>query len=59
MIKKDDAIPSNEKKSEGTPFHQDKPLCETLLDLQLTEEEQKLLHKSLGKFIVIFVLFPP
>lgn len=48
VIKKDDAIPSNEKKSGGTPFHQDKPLCETLLDLQLTEEEQKLLHKSLG-----------
>lgn len=48
VIKKDDAILPKEKSVGNSPFHQDKPLCETLLDLQLTEEEQKLLHKSLG-----------
>ena len=54
VIKKNDAIPNKEKNSGNSPFHQDKPLCETLLDLQLSEEEQKLLHKSLGIFIFTF-----
>lgn len=50
--KKDDATaPLIEKNVEKAPFHQDKPMCETLLDLQLTDEEKKLLQKSLGKLI--------
>jgi len=32
-------------KIEKSPF-KDKPLCETLLDLQLTEDEKKLLYGS-------------
>lgn len=48
--KKDDATtPLQDKNSDKVHFHQDKPLCETLLDLQLTDEEKKLLQKSLGK----------
>lgn len=34
------------KSKEKAAFH-DKPLCETLLDLQLTEQEKKLLCESL------------
>lgn len=33
--------------NEKLPF-QDKPLCETLLDLQLSKEEKELLRKSIG-----------
>ena len=44
------------KKDEGKPIKtedtnsafQDKPLCETLLDLQLTKEEKELLRRSIG-----------
>ena len=46
--KKDDAMPSNKNSSEKVPFLQNKPLCETVLDLQLTDEEKKLLQQSLG-----------
>lgn len=35
---------------------QDKPLCETLLDLQLTKEEQELLRKSIGTIFSILII---
>ena len=38
------------KTEEEKSLFQDKPMCETLLDLQLTEEEKELLRKSSGKW---------
>lgn len=60
VVNKADGESNNERRTSGNmaPFHQDKPMCETLLDLQLTEEEKKLLHSSLGillSFISIFL----
>lgn len=48
LSKREEAKPSVKKQTKSSPFSKDKPLCETLLDLQLTEEEKRLLQNSSG-----------